>query len=250
MAGCWASFWATPIVFWLFTYGALLWRLADFVSDCLYVAFEVYGSEFDSSDDSPGVRVFAACLLAFDGLLVLLTQVYVFRVKRRISKHGLLEDPSYLYRISWVEFVILTLGFLFEDAPQLAIFVVVSQATDTFGLVARLQITTTATATVYFFAQAIRNFYIFRRQRRQAEAATHSNTKGLAREAARAPLKDFKAKNVTGKNTRKAIAAAVNEPRRAKKAKKSFDRKNEQIAKDMDAGRANAILDPSRAAVL
>ena len=41
MVGCWASFWATPIVFWLFTYGSLLWRVADYISDCVYVAVEV-----------------------------------------------------------------------------------------------------------------------------------------------------------------------------------------------------------------
>lgn len=244
--GCIGRFLTIPLVFWSFTYGALLWKLVDYGSDIAYVITEVYGSAFDGySDKYPAVRTVAVILLVIDGLLLILIEIYVIRVKRRIAKHGLLEDPSYLYRISWVEFIALLLMFLFEDGPQLIVFGIVQNETEGFGIIPSIQIATSLAASIYFFLQALRNYCLYHRAHNEQEATTQKR-RGLWRKAAKAPIDDFKNRDYKAKNTREAVTTAVKEPKRAKKAKLEHEQKVAHIDGAMDAGIANAIVQPPK----
>eukprot|EP00040_Diaphanoeca_grandis_P018558 m.97653 g.97653 ORF g.97653 m.97653 type:complete len:252 (+) comp26997_c0_seq4:114-869(+) len=233
---CWERFWANTIVFWGFTFGGFLFRLIDYGLDIAYTTQTILGSEFEQAygkDRAKTVQSIAIALLILNGILLVVINFFMIRAKLRIWRLGLLEDPAYLYRISWIEFLELLAGFIFEDAPETVLTVIVESATNNFGLLAQLQLASAVVFLAYFIAKTIRNFILFRDRDREAEQATHSQTKHLAKKALRQP-------------TRKAIVAVVKEPRRAKKAKKEYADKNQRVKDGLDMGFGNRIVNVPR----
>eukprot|EP00041_Stephanoeca_diplocostata_P035776 m.1274211 g.1274211 ORF g.1274211 m.1274211 type:complete len:262 (+) comp24757_c0_seq17:169-954(+) len=226
----WAQCWTWPPMFWAFIYGRIIYKVINYGFDIAFIAIQVFGTDFENSygGDTKAVRSASVCVLVIGGLLLFISEWYLLNVKRRIHKVGLLSDPSYLYRISWTEFLGQFVAFTTNDIPEIVIFVIVSQATKQLDLLSILQLATTGASIIFFILLTLHTYCVNRDKRRDEHANTARRT-GLYKEAAKAPMKDIKERNFKGKNTRTAIATAIKEPRRAKDAKQKFDAKEASV---------------------
>mmetsp|Transcript_12832 Transcript_12832/g.32863 ORF Transcript_12832/g.32863 Transcript_12832/m.32863 type:complete len:236 (-) Transcript_12832:262-969(-) len=221
--GCWG--W--PIVFWTLAWGRVIWSIVDLGLDTAYLATVIYGDEFSGHSSAQSVRVAATSLLVADFLIVFAVEAYLITVKRRFARQGWLDEPGYLYNISWYEFKALLAVTLIEDIPQLVILTYVSNVTNSFDTVAKLQLATAVISMVYFVAQAIRNYRLHAEGYRTVKEGTEDRSKELRADAA------AKLKRGRIKSGAKAGVKAIKEPKRAKKSQAEFAAKDSAIKEHM-----------------
>lgn len=138
-----------------------------------------------------------------------------------------LAEPGYLYNISWVEFKALLFVTLVEDIPQLVIVTYVSNVTHSFDTIAKLQLSTGIISTVYFFLQAVRNYFLHKAGYRTVKEGTVDRSRELRNDA----KQKLRQGHIRG--GAKAGIAAVKEPKRAKKAQREFEQKDAEIRNNM-----------------
>lgn len=190
-------------MFWALLYGRIIYKVINYGFDVAFTVVQVFGNDFESNydGDTKAVQSVAICILVIGGLLLFISEWYLVNVKRRINKLGLLKDSSYLYRISWTEFLGQFVAFTTNDIPEIVIFIIVSQATKQLDLLSILQLATTGASIVFFILLTLHTYCVNRDKRRKEHANTAKRA-GLYKAAVRAPIKDAKERNFKVKNTR------------------------------------------------
>lgn len=163
----------------------------------------------------------------------MLTAMRTLSIRVRTSSAPLgtdagLSEPGYLYNIAWVEFKALVVVTVLEDVPQMTFVAYVSNVTNSFDLIAKLQLATGIISTVYLFIQAVRNFRLHRAGYRLVKLETVDKSREMRAEAKR------KLKKGHIRGGAKAGVAAAKEPKRSKNAQRDFDEKDSQIRGDLE----------------